>query len=99
MLFVMVFALFGAITFSAAALGADSTGVVLPGGTAIPWLEIGGIIAAIYELLVRTIKTKVKFWSIIEIVYRVIQFLIPNRTTDSVSKGEKHLFNFLRRKS
>jgi len=83
-----------AICISCGAAVVDSTGVVLPGTGVIPWLEIGGILTAIYELLVRTIKTKVKFWSIIEIAYRIIQFLIPNRTTESVAKKERHLLNF-----
>jgi len=82
------------ICVSSAAAVIDSTGIDLPGGGIIPWLEIGGILTAIYELLVRTIKTKVKFWSIIEIAYRIIQFLIPNRTVESVAKKERHLLNF-----
>lgn len=40
------------------------------------------LVTAIYEIVIRLVPTGTKWLSIIEIVYKLISWLIPNRTTE-----------------
>lgn len=64
----------------------------------MPWQQVAIIVAAVYEILVRYLKTNWKYWSIIEVIFKIVNFLIPNRTEDLEKAGTKHVFNFLSKK-
>lgn len=41
------------------------------------------IVTAIYEVVIRLVPTSSKWFSIIEIIYKIITIIIPNRTRDN----------------